>query len=270
LLIPIALFVLVLLIGLFLPSDAATDQSLTERLQPPVTAGGSWDHPLGTDGLGRDLLARIASGSWASLQIGLVAASLAALIGVSFGIASGLLGGWIDRILTLLSEVTLTVPSVVIGVVLTATLGQSMRNLIVILVIGGWISYARVLRLESRQIAASEFVISSTAIGATRLHIAVRHLLPNLLPTLLVLFFQQVGGMMLWEASLTYLGLGARPDTITLGGIVRDGQEQIFNGWWVSVFSGLTVATAIVGFAFLGDWFRERFDRTFGFSSSLD
>jgi peptide/nickel transport system permease protein len=270
LLVPIALFALVLLAGLILPTGMATDQSLTDRLQPPVTAGGSWDHPLGTDGLGRDLLARIARGSWTSLQIGLFASGIAALIGVGFGIASGLLGGWVDRFLTLLSEVMLTVPSVVVGVVLTSTLGQSLRNLIVILVASGWISYARVLRLETRQLAASEFVLSSTAIGATRLHIAVRHLLPNLLPTFLVLFFQQVGGMMLWEASLTYLGLGARPDTITLGGIVRDGQEQIFNGWWVSVFSGLTVAIAIVGFAFFGDWLRERFDQAFGFSSSLD
>jgi peptide/nickel transport system permease protein len=262
--------VLVVMFGLILPSDLATDQSLTDRLQPPITAGGNWDHPLGTDGLGRDLLARIANGAWTSLQIGFIAAAIAAVIGVSFGIASGLLGGWTDRVLTLLSEVTLTVPSVVVGVVLTATLGQSLRNLIVILVLGGWISYARVLRLETRQISSSEFVLSSMALGGSRTHVALRHLVPNLLPTFLVLFFQQIGGMMLWEASLTYLGLGARPDTITLGGIVRDGQEQIFNGWWVSAFSGMTVAIAIVGFAFLGDWLRERFDRRFSFSTTME
>jgi peptide/nickel transport system permease protein len=204
------------------------------------------------------------------LRIGVAASSIAALIGITFGIASGLLGGWTDRFLTLVSEVSLTVPSVVIGVVLTATLGQSLRNLIVILTLSGWISYARVLRLQSRQIAASDYVMSSRAMGGGAIHIAIRHVVPNLLPTILVLFFQQLGGMMLWEASLTYLGLGARPDTITLGGMVRDGQEQIFNGWWISVFSGMTIATAIVGFAFLGDWLREQFDGTQADYSAID
>jgi peptide/nickel transport system permease protein len=267
-LIPVAIFALIVLSNLIFDADAATKQSLTERLTPPITAGGTWEHPLGTDGLGRDLLARIASGAWMSLRISLTASLLAAAIGVSIGIASGLLGGWTDRLLTLLAEVTLTVPAIVVGVVLTATLGQSLRNLIVILTLSGWISFARIVRLQSRQIAASDYVLAAAAIGASRAHVAIRHLLPNLTPTILVLLFQLIGGMMLWESSLTYLGLGARPDTITLGGIVRDGQEQIFNGWWVSVFSGLTVALAIVGFAFLGDWLRHRFDRSAGLAGS--
>lgn len=262
LLVPIVIFVILVLVLLVLPLTSPTDQSLQDRLAPPVTGGGSWSHPLGTDGLGRDVLARIAAGSLTSLQIAATASILAALIGCTLGIASGLLGGWIDRVLTLLSEVMLTVPSIVVGVVLTATLGQSLRNLIVILVIGSWISFARVLRLQARQIASSEFVFYSRSIGATTTHIGIRHLLPNLLPTVLVLFFQTLGGMMLWEASLTYLGLGARPDSITLGGIVRDGQEQIFNGWWISVFSGMTVAFAIIGFAFVGDWLRGHFERS--------
>ena len=260
-LIPVGLFLLILLATVIAPLPSATDQSLLNRLSPPVTNGGTWSHPFGTDGLGRDLLARITSGSWMSLRIAIAASSIAAVVGIAFGIASGLVGGWTDRLLTLASEISLTIPSVVVGVVLTATLGQSLRNLIVILALSGWISYARVLRLQSRQIAASEYVLAASATGAGPVHIAIRHLLPNLMPTILVLFFQQLGGMMLWEASLTYLGLGARPDTITLGGIVRDGQEQIFSGWWISVFSGLTIAIAIIGFAFLGDWLRDRTDR---------
>jgi peptide/nickel transport system permease protein len=191
----------------------------------------------------------------------MVAATLAAVIGIAFGVISGIFGGWPERLLTLLAEVTLTIPSVVVGVVLTATLGQSYQNLIVILVLGGWISYARLLRLETRQLIRSDFVLAAAAIGGSRAHVSRRHILPNLMPTMTVLFCQQLGGMMLWEASLTYLGLGARPDTITLGGIVRDGQAQIFNGWWISVASGFTVALAIVGFAFAGDWLRNRLDR---------
>jgi peptide/nickel transport system permease protein len=270
LLIPVGLFALMLVVVAVAPLPSATEQSLVDRLNPPVTNGGSWSQPFGSDGLGRDLLARIGAGSWMSLRIAAAASSIAALVGITFGIASGLLGGWTDRFLTLVSEVSLTVPSVVIGVVLTATLGQSLRNLIVILTLSGWISYARVLRLQSRQIAASDYVMSARAMGGGAIHIAIRHIVPNLLPTILVLFFQQLGGMMLWEASLTYLGLGARPDTITLGGIVRDGQEQIFNGWWISVFSGMTIATAIVGFAFLGDWLREQFDGTQTDFSEID
>ena len=269
-LIPIGLFALLLVVAAVAPLPSASEQSLVDRLSPPVTNGGSWSQPFGSDGLGRDLLARIGAGSWMSLRIAAAASSIAAVVGITLGIASGLLGGWTDRILTLISEVTLTVPSVVLGVVLTATLGQSLRNLIVILTLTGWISYARVLRLQSRQIAVADYVTSARAMGGGGIHIAMRHMVPNLLPTILVLFFQQLGGMMLWEASLTYLGLGARPDTITLGGIVRDGQEQIFNGWWISVFSGMTIATAIVGFAFLGDWLRERFDRTNSSFADID
>lgn len=269
LLIPIGLFLLILIGGFVLPLPNATSQSLADRLIPPIGVGGNWDHPFGTDGLGRDLLARIAAGAWTSLQVGALAASLAAIIGVAFGIASGVFGGWPERVLTLLSEVTLAIPSVVVGVVLTATLGQSLTNLIVILVLNGWIGYARVLRLQTRQIVRAEFILAASAIGGSRFHVSVRHILPNLAPTLIVLFFQQIGGMMLWEASLTFLGLGARPDTISLGGIVRDGQEQIFNGWWVSVFSGLTVALAILGFTFMGDWLRNRLDRGLGDHSGL-
>lgn len=262
LLVPIAIFSLFVITSLALPLPSPTDQSLQDRLSPPVTNGGSWSHPLGTDGLGRDVLARITSGALTSVQISAIAGIIAAAIGCTLGIVSGMIGGWVDRGLTLLSEVALTIPSIVVGVVLTATLGQSLRNLIVILVIGGWISFVRVLRLQARQIASSEFVFYSRSIGASTVHIGIRHLLPNLLPTVLVLFFQTLGGMMLWEASLTYLGLGAKPNTITLGGIVRDGQEQIFNGWWISVFSGMTVALAVIGFAFLGDWLRGHFDRS--------
>lgn len=262
LLIPLLIFVGFLLVASLVPLTSATDQSLVDRLIPPVTHGGSWNHPLGTDGLGRDLVSRIIQGARMSLLIAAVSSSIAAVIGISIGILSGLLGGWPDRILTLLTEVTQTVPSIVVGVVLTATLGQSLRNLIVILVLGGWISYARVLRLQSRSLSISDYVLYARSLGSSSTQIAVTHLIPNLLPTILVLFFQTLGGMMLWEASLTYLGLGAKPDTITLGGIVRDGQEQIFSGWWIGVFSGMTVALAIISFAFLGDWLRSALDRS--------
>jgi len=266
LLLPLGMFFAIILAGVLLPLPDAGTQSLPDRLLAPVFSGGSWAHPLGTDGLGRDLLARITQGALMSLQVSVVAASIAAVAGIFCGVVAGMFGGWVDNLLTLLAEVTLTVPSVVVGVVLTATLGQSRQNLIAILVLGGWISYARVLRLETRQLRGSDFVLAAAVTGGSRWHIGVRHLLPNLAPTVLVLFAQQLGGMMLWEASLTYLGLGARPDLVTLGGIVRDGQAQIFGGWWIGVTSGFMVALAIVGFAFAGDWIRNRLDRGTGTS----
>jgi peptide/nickel transport system permease protein len=260
LLLPLGLFLLVIAAGLLLPLPSASEQSLADRLLEPVFSGGTWNHPLGTDGLGRDVMARITDGAITSLRISAIAATLAALAGVACGMLAGISGGWIDHLLTLLAEVTLTVPTVVVGVVLTATLGQSFQNLIAILVLGGWISYARVLRLETRQLRQSDFILAAAVTGGSRWHIGIRHLLPNLMPTVLVLYAQQLGGMMLWEASLTYLGLGARADLVTLGGIVRDGQAQIFGGWWIGVTSGFMVALAIVGFAFAGDWLRNRFD----------
>lgn len=257
-LLPLALLLGVALAGPHLTPASPNEQDLLNRLQPPAWAGGSWNHPLGTDGLGRDLLARVADGARYSLLIGVIAAINAGIFGVMLGALAGLAGGWIDRIITSLVTVELAIPGIVIGIVITAALGQGLLNLFIILLLGGWIIYARIVRLQALALRQAEFVEAAFALGAGRIHVLRRHMLPNLAPTILVLFAQGIAAVMVYEATLTYLGLGLPIETVTLGSLVREGQQVLFSAWWVGMFPGLMIALAVVGFSFLADWLQAR------------
>lgn len=262
-LLPLSLFLLLAFAGPYLIPMSATDQNLSGRLRPPVWLhGGSWDHPLGTDGLGRDLLARIALGARASFLVSVMAALGSGAIGVLLGVVAGSRGGIVDRIVTMLVETLLAVPFITIGIVVTATVGQSATNLLLLLIFAGWITHARIVRMEVQSLVRSEFVLGALAVGASRRHIAIHHLLPNLAPVIVVVLCQQAGSMLLWSASLTYLGIGMPIGTVTLGGIVREGQELIYNAWWVSVLGGLAIALAVSGFNLFADWVQRRIDPT--------
>ena len=259
-LLPLAAFLVIALPGRWLVAGDPESQDLIGRLAPPVFLDGTWDRPLGTDGLGRDILSRIVSGALLSLAIGVSAAIFSAAIGISLGLLAGMLGGLVDATATLVSELALAIPTVVVGIVLTATLGQSLPNLLAILVFTGWISYARIVRLQCRQIARSEYVRASYAIGARWPWVMLKHVLPNIRSIAIVLLFQQIAAVMLWEASLTYLGLGLPIERISLGGMIRDGQVQIFDAWWVSFFPGFVIALAVVGFNLAADRMQSVFD----------
>ena len=256
---PIGIVILAAMIGPLLSVDPAA-QDLTNRLLPPVFLDGTWDHPLGTDGLGRDILARLFEAARLSLVVGAIAASISAVVGVAAGLMAGSVGGVPDRVTTALVELVLSIPTIVVGIVLTATLGQNMTNLVLILVISGWIGYARVVRLVVRQLMHSGFVTAAHASGAGAMRIARYHLFPNVMPTVIVLFFQQVAAVMLWEASLTYLGIGLPIERISLGGMIKEGQQHVFDGWWIGVFPGAMIALAVIGFTMLADWLQSEFD----------
>lgn len=260
---PLALFLLLALLGPVLLPMSPTAQDLQGRLQPPFWLdGGGWDHPLGTDGLGRDLFARIAVGARTSLLVSVVAAGGAGLIGVAAGFASGMLAGLTDRFITMLVETLLAVPFITVGIVVTATVGQSRTNLLLLLIFSGWITHARIVRLQVQSLVRADFILAASAMGAGKTHIARRHLLPNTAPVIIVVLFQQAGSMLLWSASLTYLGIGMPVDQITLGGITREGQELIYNAWWVSAIGGLAIALAVAGFNLFADWLQRRIDPT--------
>ncbi len=252
-LVPIGLFIVLALLGPWIAGDP-TAQDLAIRLQPPLWAGGEREHSLGTDGLGRDVLARILVAARLSLLVGVVAATLSAVIGVSLGLLAGSRGRLIDAVITAVVELSLSVPTIVIGIVLVSTLGQSLTNLLLILVISGWIGYARVVRLQTRNLVHADFIIGAVALGATRTRIAFVHVLPNVMPQVIVIFCQQVAAVMLWEASLTYLGIGLPIERISLGGMIREGQEHVFDGWWIAFMPGVVIAVAVVGFNLLADW----------------
>jgi peptide/nickel transport system permease protein len=259
----IGLLILVLLVTLAVfgpwvwPVDSEA-QDLMHRLAPPWGFGGSVAHPLGTDTLGRDTLARLIAGARVSLPLGVTATLVAGVAGVMLGLVSGFRGGWIDRVITWFSDVQLAIPFVVLAIVVTATLGNSIANVLVTLVVTGWVAYARVLRLQARALRTVEWVMAAQAIGAGPARIVIRHLAPNIAATVVVLATQQAGAMILYESSLSFLGLGVGGNTVTWGGMVALGREAIFKAPWVAAIPGAAIALAILGFNLTGDWLATR------------
>ncbi len=233
-------------------------QDLVNRLAPPWGIGGTEAHPLGTDSLGRDTLARLIAGARVSLPLSLAATLASGAIGITLGIMAGYVGGGIDRLVTWLSDVQLAIPFVVFAIAVTAVAGNSVGNILVTLIVTGWVAYARVIRLQARSLRAAEWVQSAKAIGATPARVLARHLLPNLTAPAVVLATQQAGAMILYESSLSFLGLGIGGSTVTWGGMAALGREAIFKAPWVAAIPGLAIALAILGFNMTGDWLATR------------
>ena len=260
-LIGISILVMLAVLALLGPSLWRVDpqaQDLINRLAPPWGFGGTSAHPLGTDSLGRDTLARLIAGSRVSLPVSVVATLVSGLIGITLGILAGYGGGWFDQVVTWLCDVQLAIPFVVFAIAVTAAFGNSVGNVLVTLIVTGWVAYARVLRLQARSLRSAEWMQSAKAIGATPARVLVRHLLPNLVVPAAVLATQLAGAMILYESSLSFLGLGIGGSTVTWGAMAALGREAIFKAPWVAAIPGLAIALAILGFNLTGDWLATR------------
>jgi peptide/nickel transport system permease protein len=251
-------FVLTAILGPWLPLADPEQQQLSARLTPPVGINGTWDHPLGTDGLGRDVLARIVAGARVSFIVGVTATVVAGLIGVTLGLLAGGMGGIVDRVVSWLTDVQLAIPFVLTGIAVASVLGPSLRKVIIILAITGWVSYARIVRLQARSFLAAPWMEAARSVGASPPRLLFRHLLPNLLSPDVIVASQQVAGMILYEASLSYLGLGVPVETITWGGLVAAGKDQLPVAWWVSTIPGVALALTVLGFNLVLDWISDR------------
>lgn len=236
------------------------EQDLQGRLRAPVWSGGRWEHPLGTSALGEDLLARVVAGARVSLLVGVLATLLAGGVGTLLGAIAGVTGGWAERVVTYLTDVQLAAPFVVVAIAVTAALGHSLRNVIVVLVLTGWVGYARIVRLQTLALREAPFVEAARVVGVGPSRLLLRHLLPNLAGPIIVVASQQVAALILYEAALSYLGLGVPSDTITWGGMVADGRDQLLTAPWVSTVPGVAIALAVLGFNLLGDWFHDLVD----------
>jgi len=232
-------------------------QDLVNRLMPPWGLGGTSAHPLGTDSLGRDTLARLITGGRVSLPLSVVATIASGAIGITLGIMAGY-GGWVDPLVTWLSDVQLAIPFVVFAIAVTAVFGNSVGNVLVTLIVTGWVAYARVMRLQARSLRRAEWVLSAKSVGVSPVRLLTRHLLPNLWAPAVVLATQQVGAMILYESSLSFLGLGIGGSTVTWGGMAALGREAIFKAPWVAAIPGIAIALAILGFNMTGDWLATR------------
>jgi peptide/nickel transport system permease protein len=248
------------LVGPALLTIDPAKQDLRGRLSPPIGFGGDRHHLLGTDGLGRDLLARIVQGARVSLAIGVTATLIAGTIGVVLGLIAGYAGGIADRLVSFVVDVQQTVPFVVVAIGVVAVLQPSLRNVIVVLAVTGWVGYARIVRLQTMSLRRAPFIEAARAIGVGPGRILTRHLLPNVAGPVLVIASQQVAAMILYEAALSYLGLGAPGSTITWGGMVAAGRDTMTTAWWVSALPGVAIALTVLGFNLLGDWLRDLLD----------
>ncbi len=224
-------------------------QVLQDRLQPP-----SAEHLLGTDGLGRDLLARMVAGARISLTLGVVTTLIAGALGTTLGLVAGGLGGRLDRAIGFAADVQLALPFVLIAIALTAARGQGFATVVITLALTGWVTFARIARLQARSLRRAPFIEAAVATGATRAYILRRHLLPNLTGPMVVVASQQVAAVILFEAALSYLGVGMPADAITWGRMVAGGREVLGSAWWVSTLPGLAIALTVLGCNLLGDW----------------
>jgi len=260
-----ALVVLVaILLAVFAHALAPADpvkNSLIDRLAPPMwAAGGHARHPLGTDTLGRDVASRLLHGARVSLIVGFAAVLIAGVIGVALGLVSGWYGGRIDDALMRLGDVQLAFPVLVLAVAVLAVLGASLTNLIVVLAVTGWITYARIVRGEVLTLRERDFVAAARALGAPDRWILLRHLLPNVLPPITVVATFSVARTIIAEASLSFLGLGIPAPEPSWGAMLDEGRNYITTGWWLALFPGLAILLLVLGINLVGDWLRDVLD----------
>lgn len=242
------------------PSDPVKNR-LLDRLTPPMWAqGGSARHPLGTDTLGRDVLSRLLHGARISLIVGLAAVLVAGVVGVGLGLVAGYRGGWADDLLMRLGDIQLAFPVLLLGVVVIAVLGASLVNMILVLGASGWVTYARIARGETLSLKERDFVAAARALGAPARHVVARHLLPNVLPSLMVVTTFSVARTIIAEASLSFLGLGLPPPTPSWGAMLDEGRNYITTGWWLALFPGLAILLLVLAINLCGDWLRDALD----------
>ncbi|SDU43300.1 ABC transporter permease [Stappia sp. ES.058] len=253
--------ILALLAPLVAPHDP-TASTLSARLLPPVwSEGGRGEYLLGTDHLGRDVLSRLIYGARVSLAVGLAAVLVAGAVGTALGITAGYLGGFADQVIMRVVDAWMAMPSLVFAIFLAAMVGQSAVNVVLILSLVYWTRYARVVRGEVLSLRERDFVKLAVVTGASSLRIMVRHILPNVLNTTLVLATLMLGVVIVTEASLSFLGVGVPPPYPAWGLMLADGKQPMMIGkWWLTVLPGICILLTVMSASILGDYLRDRFD----------
>jgi peptide/nickel transport system permease protein len=241
--------------------ESPTSGNLSHRLLPPYwSEGGNDRYPLGTDSLGRDILSRIVFGGTHSLTICMVAILLAGSSGSAVGLVSGYFGGTWDALLMRIVDIALSLPSILVGLLFGSLLGPGFPTVVLVMVVVVTPRFARIVRGEVLSLRTREYVVFARAAGASDVRIIVRHILPNLASTIVVLATLQVGTIMLLEASLSFLGIGVPPPQPTWGLMVALGRSMVASAWWVSLFPGLAILVTILAVNVLGDWLRDHWD----------
>jgi peptide/nickel transport system permease protein len=244
------------------PRDPGLTNLKLRNVPPAWDAEGSSSHLLGTDPVGRDILSRIIYGARVSLFVGIVVTVLAATLGVLIGLLAGYYGGMVDEVLMRIADLFLVFPFILLAVTIIAVLGAGLTNLIITLVITGWVQYARLVRSQVLTLKSVQYVDAARVAGGGDRRIIGRHILPNLLSSVVVLGTLQMAFVLLTEAALSFLGLGVNPSTPTWGTMINDGRNYIYNAWWVITFPGVAILLTVLAINLLGDWLRDLLDPT--------
>lgn len=251
----LGLLVLVALMpGAFTPYSATRADTALQGMPP------SWAHPLGFDSIGRDELSRLVYGTRVALLVGLLATGLALAIGVTVGAAAGYFGGWIDATLSRVIDTLMTFPTLVLLIALAAVLGPSMITTIAVIGTTVWATYARVVRAEVLSLRERDFVLAARAGGATSARIVGRHLVPNTLGSVIVLASLQVGGIILLESALSFLGLGVQPPMADWGSMLAEGRAYLLDHPMMTVAPGVAISLTVLAFTFVGNGLHDALD----------
>lgn len=259
----VGLLVLVALAAPLVAPQDPTRQSLRGRLGPPTWQGvDGRAHLLGTDHLGRDVLSRVIYGSRVSLVVGFAAVVVGGVLGSAAGVLAGFSRGRLDGVIMTIADAQLAFPFVLLAIGIIAVLGPSFPTLVVVIGLSGWVAYARILRSQVLVVRSREFVESIHALGGSQARIVLRHVLPNVLSSIVVVATLELARAIVLEATLSFLGLGIQPPTPSWGGMVQEGREYLDSAWWISTFPGLVLMITSIVVSRTGDWLRDVLDPT--------
>jgi peptide/nickel transport system permease protein len=238
-----------------------TEQDIGERLKAPLTrdAGGRV-HVLGTDHLGRDILARIVFGARPALMVGFAAVAISGVLGMMAGLLAGYFGGRVDDVLMRLADIQLAFPFILLAIAVIGVLGPSLTTIICVIGVSSWVVYARIVRGAALSLREREFVQAAQALGSRDGRILMRHVLPNVFTPWLVVATLDMARVIVIESALSFLGLGVQPPTPTWGGMLADGRVYISTAWWLATFPGLAILMTVLGINLFGDGLRDTLD----------
>ncbi|RYE46530.1 MAG: ABC transporter permease [Hyphomicrobiales bacterium] len=257
-LVGLAFVVVLVVVAVFLPWISPHDPyrvALDEQFLPP-----SWTFWLGTDNFGRDVLTRILYGARISLLVGTVPSLISLVLGAAMGILSGYIGGKTDAIIMRIADMMIAFPSLLLAMVVMYTLGANLLNIFIALALVGWASVARVVRSQTLALKGKEFIEAARANGTSRITIMLKHIFPNVIPTLIVLFSLSIPDAIMWESSLSFLGVGVQPPEASWGLLVAKGKEYLLQAPIVAIAPGVAILLTVLAFNFIGDGLRDALD----------